>query len=539
MTLLLTPLLFLPLLLPPLLGTRAHAAADAVVTDFTEGLAFTTLIDSLVLEARDEVSSSSSSFGDKLSRGGKLRVGQQLFAANKAANLKVQGDGNLVLYQGVGTTKVLWASNTAGKGGAGSRLVLQGDGNLVLYTGGSSVLWATNTASGGRLVVQGDCNLVLYNDDNSVGWATNTASANCHAPGPQPGPTPDPQPKPGPSPPSSSGAAAIFGDVTTSLSHRYNMQDNTGHQLGVVHVDAIKGDKGPWGGHSYIGVYHVHVNNEFEVRLASSPDMMSWTYRRTLVSNADMPYLFRVDAGTDGWLMLTHEQWMTPGSGAPSRLGFKLYYNEAALLAGNHFNSYNAPLTVGHHSSIEGTPCIYAANRRMHHGLVVVDADIGFHFNNKHGIDQVGQGRLESFGPTTLQPSWGGTSRADNYDQLFIDKGAVGNIGQRAPGVIHGTHISLQEANIGPMPPTIWKDWRVWLYYFGSGEGDVPGGAGGAHVEVVPVKTHAGSTAFGNPSWHHVPCPGSGGNCVFVSYFIFGEGAKPGEGGVLGFVKRV
>ena len=339
---------------------------------------------------------------------------------------------------------------------------------------------------------------------------------------------------------SSSGAADIFGDVTTSLSHRYDMHDDQGQQLGVVHIDSIRGDKSPWGGHSYLGVYHAHVGNEFQVRLASSPDMMSWTFRRTLVSNADMPYLYRVDADTDGWLMLAHEQWMTPGSQVPSRLGFKLYYNEANLLAGDHFNSFKAPLTVGQPTSIEGTPCIYAAARRMQNNLVVVDADIGFHFNDKSGIDQVGQGRLTSFGPTVIQPSWGGTRRSDAYDQLFIDKGAVGNIGQRAPGKIHGVHIQLQEANIGPMPPTVWQDWRVWLYYFGSGEGDVPEGSGGAHVDMVHVKTHHGSTAFGNPSWHKVPCPnGGGGTCLFVSYFVFSEGAAGGEAGVLGFVKQL
>ena len=104
--------------------------------------------------------------GDTIARGGSLHAGDQLFAANKAANVKVQEDGNLVLYQGAGTTKVLWATNTAGKGGAGTRLVLQGDGNLVLYTGGhpgGRVLWATGSTSGARLVVQTDCNLVLYN----------------------------------------------------------------------------------------------------------------------------------------------------------------------------------------------------------------------------------------------------------------------------------------------------------------------------------------------------------------------------------------
>jgi len=91
------------------------------------------------------------------------------------------------------------------------------------------------------------------------------------------------------------------------------------------------------------------------------------------------------------------------------------------------------------------------------------------------------------------------------------------------------------------MPPTIWEDWRTWVYHFSDSEGDVPIGKGS--VEILDVKTHKGSTAFGNPSWHIVPCPYSptvnGPSCVFVAYFIFSEGAEPGEAGVAAFVKEL
>ena len=93
--------------------------------------------------------------------------------------------------------------------------------------------------------------------------------------------------------------------------------------------------------------------------------MMSWTYRRTIVSNADMPFLKRVDKGQDGWLLLAHEQWMNSGSRLPSRLGFKLFYNESQLLLGDHFNSFIAPLSVGQRSQLEGTPSIYTATRTV------------------------------------------------------------------------------------------------------------------------------------------------------------------------------
>ena len=131
--------------------------------------------------------------GDTVSSGGSLGAGDRLFAENKAAQLDVQGDGNMVVYEASG--KVRWASNTHD---TGAHLQMQGDGNLVLYSGGGGVLWASNTNHGAKLVMQSDCNLVLYNRDKSVGWASNTSP--CLS-GPSPGPSPSP---PGPAPPSPS-----------------------------------------------------------------------------------------------------------------------------------------------------------------------------------------------------------------------------------------------------------------------------------------------------------------------------------------------
>jgi hypothetical protein len=42
--------------------------------------------------------------------------------------------------------------------------------------------------------------------------------------------------------------------------------------------------------------------------------------------------------------------------------------------------------------------------------------------------------------------------------------GAVGNIGQRDAGVVGGELLLMQEGNTGHMPPTIWADWKLWLY---------------------------------------------------------------------------
>ena len=46
-----------------------------------------------------------------------------------------------------------------------------------------------------------------------------------------------------------------------------------------------------------------------------------------------------------------------------------------------------------------------------------------------------------------------------------------------------------------------------------------------------------------DPSFKVVPCPGGSAaegeqQCVFVSFFAFGEGAQPGEAGVVAFVNK-
>jgi hypothetical protein len=70
----------------------------------------------------------------------------------------MQGDGNLVLYEG---PTPRWASSTVGTGA--NFAAMQSDGNLVLYAGNAPV-WASNTfgSPGAYLAIQEDGNLVIY-----------------------------------------------------------------------------------------------------------------------------------------------------------------------------------------------------------------------------------------------------------------------------------------------------------------------------------------------------------------------------------------
>lgn len=89
-----------------------------------------------------------------------LSPGQFVDTVGGAYRLSFQTDGNLVLLRLPDT--VLWDAGILG----GAVTVMQGDGNLVIYDGGGTALWASDTDGnpGGFLVLQGDGNLVIYND---------------------------------------------------------------------------------------------------------------------------------------------------------------------------------------------------------------------------------------------------------------------------------------------------------------------------------------------------------------------------------------
>lgn len=95
-------------------------------------------------------------------------------------NLKMQEDGNLVVYTG---NDPVWASNTSGKGKGPYQLKMQKDGNLVVYDSNIAPVWASNTVTDAfhkstppyNAVMQDDCNFVVYDASKTPLWASNTA----------------------------------------------------------------------------------------------------------------------------------------------------------------------------------------------------------------------------------------------------------------------------------------------------------------------------------------------------------------------------
>ena len=86
--------------------------------------------------------------------------------------LKMQADGNLVIYRG---HQALWATGTGGHGNPPYRFVMQEDNNAVIYGNGAwQVVWASHTNDHGarpaRLVLHRDTSLVIYDAHSSVLW---------------------------------------------------------------------------------------------------------------------------------------------------------------------------------------------------------------------------------------------------------------------------------------------------------------------------------------------------------------------------------
>jgi hypothetical protein len=96
--------------------------------------------------------------------GQELTAGQQLWSSNGEYEVVMQGDGNLVLYQG-GTA--LWATYTSGD----NHVIMQGDGNLVVYSANGVAQWNSGTSGANfYVVIQVDSNFVIYSPTNGAQW---------------------------------------------------------------------------------------------------------------------------------------------------------------------------------------------------------------------------------------------------------------------------------------------------------------------------------------------------------------------------------
>lgn len=324
------------------------------------------------------------------------------------------------------------------------------------------------------------------------------------------------------------GEAAMINILThpdTASFAAYAAKDGAGNAMESPSIMQLVG-----AAYKYAAVYHtpyvVTGGWHYKVNLAGSNDLINWTFIRTLMDNADMPKILRVTGST--WIVVTHEQWSGPGptSTAPSNVAFRLFYTDTDLLNGTIASTYTMPMYGP--SQLNGTPSFYAANLVLDTGYYSVDGQYGFHdwdgTRDSNDVTTITRMFDPRPGKTTASPS-----TATAYNNKFIVAGVTGNIGQRDTIDQPFGRYNLQEGNIG-LPGGSWDKWRLWLYKYTETTA-YPTGAGTV-TQLSPVTPH-GSFSFGNPSVRIVDAPGGAGQVMWVSYFLFKEGAGLGEEGSL------
>jgi hypothetical protein len=296
--------------------------------------------------------------------------------------------------------------------------------------------------------------------------------------------------------PSSASRERLIGlleDVPGAEAARYTARDDLGRSLDTLKLIATP----PSG---YVGVYHSYANGSFSVRVATSSDLVSWRYRRTLDTGASQPTIVRL---SDGSYLVAYEK----AANGRSSLRFRAYRTLANLTAGSHFREFNAPRTLSPRH--EGTPSI--ASAQLTGTLSRSQISVGFHYySGAKAVDRQGRGVLTNFS------SWK-TSYAPELNQAFTPEPG-GNIGDRDHLTFEGYQFTLIEVQ---SVKSDWSSWRVYLYDHLA-----------RRMFPLQIRTHGGSVAFGNPTVTQVLTP-NGRSALAVTLFLFGEGAAPNEAGPL------
>jgi PA14 domain len=293
----------------------------------------------------------------------------------------------------------------------------------------------------------------------------------------------------------------ILGAVVGATGYRYGVRDSAGNVMDTAKIIA-----NPQGG--YLSVYHTGQS----VHLATSTDLLTWTFRRTLDQEATQPTIQALPTGG----FLTAVEHNRAGSGGQLRL--RHYASLSALLAGNFNRERTIPRTLS--ACNEGTPNINSVSLTPDIDNSVID--VGFHYHESCNVDRQARGVLTNF------TNW--TAAADSgRDSALIAAAAAqgqsvnGNIGDRDVMMFDNIRYSLYEVQY---VKNDFGSWRAYLYNWQTGS-----------AAYLPITTHGGSVAFANPTFTTVTAP-SGNPAVVATMFLPSEGAASGEAGQLVYYRE-
>ena len=288
----------------------------------------------------------------------------------------------------------------------------------------------------------------------------------------------------------------LIENVSSSLGYRYTTKDNKGNSM-----DTAKIIDNPSGG--YLAVYHTVRT----VKLATSTDILNWTYKKDLETSATQPTICTL---SNGGLLVAFEKHNNGGS-----VKINYYTSLTTLYAGTISKSYNAVRTIGKVN--EGTPNIYSAtlNPDIDHSTI----DIGFHYQSaksvqcSEGPDRQAEGILTNFS------SWSASKQTDIDNAIMPLITPCTNIGDRDGLVFNGILYSIHEAGGGPALANFDK-WRIFLYNHLS-----------KTAIQLNIKTPKGGVVFANPTFTNVKNPSTSSKRVLVvTLFVPSQNGKDPAG---------
>ncbi len=330
------------------------------------------------------------------------------------------------------------------------------------------------------------------------------------------------------------GLASIVEQVDRTTAHRYRAKDDRGALLDGLKVLQVDGTN--------LGIYHAPAKDgRFNVYIATSDDLIAWKRRTTIDAGASQPTIALlpsgglvvayekvslIELGPLSALTDTLESIVGPILNRPEdriRIRFRFYRTVDALLHGQFAREFTAPRRLS--PTAEGTPNITKV--KIKKGLISRSRiEVGLHYfadldgNGTPDADRQATAVLTGF--TRWQPR-----PAPELDDALMHapflhsefaQAPRGNIGDRDQIVFDGVRLDLQEAQY------VAGDYSSWRPFLIDPRGGVP--------RPLQIVTHGGSKSFGNPTATALKSP-DGRDAVFVTVYVFSEGAAPDEIGPL------
>jgi hypothetical protein len=302
---------------------------------------------------------------------------------------------------------------------------------------------------------------------------------------------------------SASGAAttgpdALIDNVPAAQSV-YGLHDSAGHTMDTLKVVTDPTAK------RYLGVYHWATSSGFSVGVATSTDLLHWTYVRTLDTNGSQPYLAFSPPPKNGPILAVE-------TATDNHLRFAYWTSVSGMLGtAAPYKTFDAARTLS--TCAEGTPDIrsvtYASSSStITNGSTIV---VGHHYYAGCKTDREALGTLVNFS------KWSTTAQTA-VDTALTNAGAAGKHGDRDTFTYGSTRYTLYEGSVSGTSFSE-ADWRNYLY-------------DGHTAHQLTIHTAGGSTAFANPTATVITDP-AGARALLVTQFIPSSGAAAHESGEL------